>query len=485
MEKMCENTLKLFNVFFCLVIGIIIKFALFDSNSVFQELSVFKLILSTIFFVCFLMLIMRLFGKMSKNKMKIIALFSFLMIVLFQIFFWKNFKVNPSWDFGIVFSAAEKFANGQIMLGDYFYKFYPNNIGIALIFGYLFKFLYSIGINNCLDFAIIINIIIVDITISVIYLFIDKLYGNIISTVCSILMVFITPLYTYTTIVYTDTLSMIFPILIFFIYYNFCEKKGRNTNVAIISIGILIGLGVIIKTNVIISLVALIIYIVFTVNDIKKIFKILLLMLIPFILIGNFYKVVEQKHIPIPLEKAGFPATHWVMMGLSNNGGYNPKDVDFTSRIDGKENQEKANIEMIEKRLKDYGFSGYLNFINKKLSYTWSDGTLYAPEKLRREPIEVNKYQKYIIGNDRTAYLYLSQISYLTILILIFIAALFLFRSKSKINYLFNISIFGVFLFLIIWETRSRYILCFLPVIILSASSGLNYINKNIKKFNI
>lgn len=482
MGKICENTLKLFNVFFCLVVLIIIKFAVFDSNSVFQKLNIFKLIFSIILFICFLILIMKLFQRLSKNTLKIISLISLFIIIVFQIFFWKNFKVNPSWDFGVVFSAAEKFASGKTVLGDYFYNFYPNNIGIAIIWGYLFKVLSLMGISNYLDFSILINIIMVDITIVVIYLFIDKLHGNIISAVCSVLMIFITPLYTYTTIVYTDTLSMIFPIAIFFIYYNYYEKNRKNVNISMISIGVLIGVGVIVKTNVIIALVALIIYIIFTVKDIKKIVKMLLLMLIPFILVGNLYKVVEQKHIPIPLEKAGFPATHWVMMGLTNNGGYNPADVNFTSSITGKENKEKANIEMIKERLKNYGVSGYLKFIDKKLSYTWSDGTLYAPEKLRREPIENNKYQKYIIGNDRNLYLYVSQTSYTTLLILALITVIFLFKNKSDINYLFNISIFGVFLFLIIWETRSRYILCFLPVIILSASSGLNYMNKNIFK---
>ena len=43
---------------------------------------------------------------------------------------------------------------------------------------------------------------------------------------------------------------------------------------------------------------------------------------------------------------------------------------------------------------------------------------------------------------------------------------------------LFNICIFGIFLFLMLWEACPRYLLCILPIMIASASNGLNNIMK-------
>ena len=485
MGKIFENTLKLFNVFFCLVIAFIIKIAFFDSNSVFKELNKLNLFLCILFLITVLIFAVKLFGCLNKKTLKSISIISLLIIICFQVFFWINFKVNPSWDFGVIFFQAEKFSQGQVMFGEYFYNNYPNNIGITLALGYIFKIFSFLGGTDYLNFAILINIIIIDITVVLIYLFKNKMYGEIVSTTISMLMILITPLYTYTTIVYTDTLSMIFPLIIFYIYYIFIDNNSKGNNLAALAIGIIISLGVIIKTNVVLGLIALIIYIIFTKRNIKEILKIVITIVISFILTFNIYKIIAQRHIPIPLSEAGFPYTHWVMMGLDGNGSYNPNDVDFTQNIEGKENKKKANIQEIKTRLSKYGVSGYLQFLNGKLKYTWSDGTLFAPEKLRRSPIENNRYQNYIIGEDRDIYLYVSQSSYIVVLGLILLGAISLFKKEININYLFNIAIVGVVLFLILWETRSRYIVCFLPILILSASNGLNYILSILKKYKL
>ena len=71
--------------------------------------------------------------------------------------------------------------------------------------------------------------------------------------------------------------------------------------------------------------------------------------------------------------------------------------------------------------------------------------------------------------------IYLAQMSHLVLITLIFISSIAAFKygDKHKIVQCAQIAIFGVFLFLIIWETRSRYLVCILPMMMFAAIGGL------------
>ena len=121
-----------------------------------------------------------------------------------------------------------------------------------------------------------------------------------------------------------------------------------------------------------------------------------------------------------------------------------------------------------------------MNFLKEKISFTWGDGTYYAPNKLRREPINTNNMQEYVIGEKNQAYIYLSQFVHIVILIGITISGVMSYKRYDVIKGI-QICIFGVFLFLILWETRSRYLVCYLPLVIVCAMDGFNSIFKSVE----
>ena len=56
------------------------------------------------------------------------------------------------------------------------------------------------------------------------------------------------------------------------------------------------------------------------------------------------------------------------------------------------------------------------------------------------------------------------------------LAGFFAFLEKTERSSVFSVSrltLLGIFLFLSIWECNSRYLVCFIPVMILTASDGL------------
>ncbi len=69
-----------------------------------------------------------------------------------------------------------------------------------------------------------------------------------------------------------------------------------------------------------------------------------------------------------------YPITHWMMMGLKGNGGYNLSDSNATSSQKKYQDKKDYNIKVIKKRLKDYGPIGYTKFLLNKQYYNTAAG---------------------------------------------------------------------------------------------------------------
>lgn len=59
------------------------------------------------------------------------------------------------------------------------------------------------------------------------------------------------------------------------------------------------------------------------------------------------------------------------------------------------------------------------------------------------------------------------------------ISALSHINKKDIYHFSLNLSVFGIILFLLMWETRSRYILNYIPIFILLATYAIDYIYLN------
>lgn len=182
-------------------------------------------------------------------------------------------------------------------------------------------------------------------------------------------------------------------------------------------------------------------------------------------------------HNSMPRGETGIPSTHWIMMGLSNPGGYDDNDAHFSIGLknDDKSNQEikEANIQIIKERIQNYGFTGMIDHLKQKINYTWSDGTYYSIRKLIREPLmENNPYADYVIGHQNKYFIYFSQISHITLIGLMLIGTFRLLHKKDLFESILTITIIGVFLFLLLWETRSRYLVLYLPIFLALAAYG-------------
>ena len=465
--------LHFFNILFSIIFAYIFLNTTLVPLNYFMNFNSLIVVLGAIIILIGLNIINLYLLKLNSKSLKLISVLSFICLIVLQLFFAHFFKVNPTWDFGKVYDEAVDLSLKFRQIDPYFYLHCPNNLPILLVFTGLFKIFRFIGLVDLLTPLILINLGVIIVSVFVMYLLIKDMYGIQRATLFSLLALLITPFYAYTTIVYTDTLGMIFPILSLYLYAKI-YKSNQYEWVKIIMLGFVLGVGSLFKTHAAIVLVAILIHYLMTSKP--RFIKFSLTMLFPVTLVLISYQIITKPLIPISSTEVGFPKTHWIMMGLKGNGGFDDDDTNMTRFLkdSGYSNNQiqQEHLRIMKERLTEYGGRGFLEHLNNKLNFTWSDGTYFAPEKLKREPLTENSYQDYIFGDKNEVYLYFSQMVHVAIQFLVLMSAIAILKKKDGFESVVTISLFGVILFLLIWETRSRYLMIYLPVIVFLASHG-------------
>jgi hypothetical protein len=488
-----EGLLKLFTLVFIITFIYIVYIAIFNCSIENFKINSIGVFVGSVFLILILYILDKYFVKLDEHVLFKVRIFSIITMIFLQIAFIIFLRVGLSWDYGAINNAAFEFALGKEMLPDYFYLLYPNNIGSTLFLGYIYKFI-SIFTNDkeiFLRVGIILNLLMINLSIFTTYFLIDKIFGESRATLFSVFSLTITPLYAYSQIVYTDTLTMFFPVGMLLLLYIYNENTKHSANskyrkiLYLIGIGILGVIGTNLKTNIVICLIAIIIFLLLT-SSIFDGIKGMTFILLPFIVGSIIIHSIFSLYIPVSYKDAGLPYTHWIMMGLSGAvGSYSEDDVAKSREVKekyGKEATAEYNKNVIKSRLKEFGVSGYTKFLKQKTSLTWGDGTYYSTNKLGRLPLKKTDLYYHVVEGNNDVFVYISQISHTVLMSGILIAAIGYYKKSFDFIKVLLIAIFGVFLFLILWETRPRYLVCFLPVIIITAFYGLDCIFKFIDK---
>lgn len=475
--------LQSFNFIFIFIFGYIFLNTVISPMNYFIKYNQFIVLIGAILVLGIMMVINNYLDKLTSKHLNWISGLSFVSLFVVQLFCAHYFKVNPTWDFGEVYYEALELSEHLRPISPYFYLYCPNNLPILLIITGLMKVFRILGFTNLLNPLIGVNLIVVWISVYVMYLLIKEQYGLKYATLFSLFSLTVTPFFLYTTIIYTDTIGMIFPILSLYLYAKIYKSKQYDW-VNVTWLGILLGISALIKTHAVIVLIAILIH--YVMNNRQYFIKLSaqLVGLVFIVLMG--YKFLTKPFIPIASEEVGFPKTHWIMMGLKGTGGFDDEDTNMTRYLKdiGYSNEQIQNehLRIMKERIEIYELNGLIHHLNDKLNFTWSDGTYFAPEKLKREPLSENSYQTYIFGDDNKAYLYFSQIIHVVTQFLILLSTIKIVKQKSGFESVATISLFGVILFLLIWETRSRYLMVYLPVIIFLASHGFMSLSDKLEK---
>lgn len=489
-----------------LMLSVVLVSTLIDTFFVYHWISLSRVLVllisaATIFGLLQLIKSKKLAKLLSKKEPFYVVGF-FIVLVLVQLFIYRFIAIyQEGWDIETVFRASGLSGEGRLTEGlRYYLTQFPNNFGVTMLMGSWFKLTSWLPVGWTIR-ALALNILFVDISILLVYLSVRALRGTASAIKSSWLALLFSPFFLYLPVFYTDTLSMPFAIglICAYIYLKCSESRAQKYLLAAV-MGLLAVFAFALKPTALIVLIAIIIYEIlafrsakntaFNWSELRHMLKVPAIFIAVVIPCATFF-ITARNMVSIEGVEA-LPWQNYVMMGATGNGGFERSDRDAALEALDENGATAAEVaeqswETYIARVRKFGPFGYANFLLNKLSYTWGDGTFYAPIKLERSPVsaEVGSGSKTWLqqivlpeGKLFTPFLYIQNGFWVAALIVFVIGSwrdIKAFGSKEKqssfsvgsVKFILRLAILGLALFFLFWETRSRYIVNYTPIFVL------------------
>ena len=296
---------------------------------------------------------------------------------------------------------------------------------------------------------------------------------------------FCMPLWLWAMYAYTDIAGMLLLVVMLYCYTKaVLSEPGWKVFCWLCLFGVAASAAFSVKVTVFILFIAVFVCLLLQKKSWKKIIAGVVIVAISFGVGHGLCNYVKSSVIPLEesyCDAYEFPLTHWIMMALGY-GGYQQEDVDFTISFNSYEKKKEANIKEIKKRLKARSFHESFKFFGyDKQVRTWGDATLASCVYLAEGPQEPDNILKQFVTLKGSKYwialLYMT-LYYGLILVGMFLSARFAVKRKSDAKavnmpiFASSITMLGIALFQTIWECNSRYLVVFIPIMILLAADG-------------
>lgn len=421
-----------------------------------------------------------------------------ILFFVFLVYIVYNYYFITGWDAGLLIDTAYQISSGQSFdsstYESYYFSIYPNNILLIFIFSKIMKLESLFGVLDA--WTGIMGILTVQCLISALTgLLVFKtagLWGNSLRLSWNtwgmyVLIIGVSP---WVSIPYSDSMGLIFPVL--FLYLYFLSQNGKWIWVKCLCMTATAVLGYKIKPQ--LTIIAIAAVVIFFLNVLKGKWKIREWKTRAWkagtgILTGAVIMFLgchlASSSIPIELDKEeAFGPAHFVMMGLNpeTNGGFLEGDVEYTYSQSA-DKRTQADIEMIRQRLENYGPTGLLEHLKKKLLSNYGDGTWawgaeggFYTEILENKNQGMSPFFKSIYYYEGDRYTYFCSYSQMVWLLLLsggFFAFLFRKKDWGRKGFIIMLSLVGLTLFELIFEARARYLYCYVPLYLLLGSWGL------------
>lgn len=458
------------NIVFAVIMTAIVLCALFGRYSEIVRLNFFAELVAALGLLSGAIFAYRKFlpsvEKWSKRRMLVLELLWFALLAAMVFYFAIKLRVvDFTWDPFYLRYGIDELSAGR-SLDHRYYNWFPYQRSLVYFVFPIVKFLRFIGLNmGTSTILVMINVAAIMATLLFAYLAARALLGRPRALFWLLLSpVALLPLLLYAPICYTDTTSALFVSLGFYLVVKLYKGCRHEWAVALL-FGLTCFFGAQIKATAAILLIATAIVLALKIKT-KMLpglivpITVFILAFVPLMLAWNAVRS-KPEH-----PEAVVPVTHFVAMGLKDKGGFNNEDASEAANvIAAGGNIKEFELNKVKRRLADYGVGGYLRFVANKVSYTWGDGEYFAPVKLARLPYgENSKIAKFTYGEYKDILAFIANAVHLSMLLLFAYMGWRSLKNFDCIAVLLKLCVCGVFLFFLVWEARSRYLLNFLPL---------------------
>ncbi len=445
-----------------------------------EILQPFVIIIGIIVMSMFFIKINKKINTLTKKQTITMAIIICILFFGAMTIFGMNFKSMPYFDLDQIIGEADLMLKngGHIETKEYFAK-YANQIPLMLLVFYINKIGSILNIPNLM---IIINSMFIAVTAFFVFMISKKLKGDKFGLLTLIFFVMNPIFYLYASYYYTDTLCM--PFAIISIYLFICANESSNIkNKVILSViaGLVLAFGFKIRVVVGIVFIGIILALFFQKKEVKSRIIIFICMLLGFLCGLLSYKIIAKNFETVKNKDLEFPPTHWIMMSVNEktDGRFNNDDYNYTFNAGNYEKKIGKNVKRTILRIKNMGLSRLFELQKKKLEVNWSNGDYEFNNKFY-DIEEMNDLYEFIVGNRKIFLIYYLQICKAILYVMFTIAILDEIRKEKNYKFVF-ISVFGFFLFYMIWEVGRRYSLSCMPIMILLFSIGIERLEQVLK----
>lgn len=400
----------LFVVLFCLFIGAFDRY--YDAGFLYSVARkperILLAFLSMMFFAVFSFTLKKALGYCSDKIITVISVVLWILFLFTQIYFLFVIRSYYKWDSGFVIGAAASLAEQGSVAEEAFYylSVYPNQNTFVIITAALIKLanLFGVSVANRPFVFNVFNTILMDASLVLFLTFLKKFYYlqtdsfskiddklDIKKELCfAQILLFCNPfLYLGVSYYYTITLSWFFTMgFIYALFADYFEKKSLKKSILYWSLaGLLLGVGYELRATAIIFAVAGIVILLMCLFrnrvshdaekdgiNCKKICVKIVVIIVVALLASQILSTSQKAYVGIDTTNTAFPTTHWLMMSLTEPGGHNAQDEEFTASFATKEEKVVAVNARISEKLHTMGVKGYAHLVGTKLKRTFGDG---------------------------------------------------------------------------------------------------------------
>lgn len=396
------------------------------------------------------------------------------------------------WDVNLVSGFAYYIANNMDRIGNFYYfSQYTNNIAITAILALIQELPCRLGVSmtNCYLVCVLADCVLINTAGVLAALSARKLTKSGSAGICTYLlfavMVGISPWF---TVPYTDTYSILFPILTFYLYL--CARQAKRDRLYMwLAVWTAGGLGLLIKPNAGVVMIAVALMELVRLLGGKKEDKLAILkhfaMLAVAVALLFGCRQIMIRYTGAELNKEiKLTYTHYLMMGLNDTtaGSYSTEDYGLSSSIAAFDDRQQANLQEFKKRLTEYGPAGYLYFLMRKILTNYNDGTFswwmeggFHLSDSYTVPTKVTLWLRDLMWGTGRNYPVFATFEHTVWLGILFLLQGIIFLRPGKMRSqeaVMLLSLLGIFAFVMLFEARGRYLYCMSPMYVLCAVYG-------------
>ncbi len=415
-----------------------------------------------------------------------VALLAIQLITAWQIYF------KTGWDCGKLVQMAQEVAFSYRDIGnDLYFSMYPNNVFLVAVFAAVLRFTKFLGLNADYFPLVAIGCVLIDLAGFFMADCIRKLTKkNWIALAAWIVYIILAGLSPWISIPYSDTYSILFPVMCIWLYQNRTEKNRSLTWAFIVFFG---WIGSYIKPTVLLTVIALALLEIWDFfcrfrqkeKDIslKKAAVTWAAMAVSLLLAIGINGIARHKMGVMPDETKKFTPAHYLMMGLNyeTGGTYDQWDVNFSAAASSVSERNRAALAQVRYRISQMGMKGLGAHYTRKLLTNFNDGTFAWGNEgefywnIQEKNNGLAKALRNFYYESGTAYPLFQIIAQAAwLLVLCMIPGIFIKGKKAaeQTTAAVMLSILAIICFVMLFEARARYLFLYSPLFILAASIG-------------